>query len=151
MNNFFHYSSGLHHRFTRWCYANVQKANINIKIFRVYNKKVLTQGSYFLTLWCPVLNQHRMTILPYGIPWRAWFSRQLQPLVATAPLHSPRWKQRRMKPVILANIARAERSTTHVNVNLQRLPPRDFSRQKSGLARKSSAAAYGHCVQRPRL
>ena len=38
--------------------------------------------------------------------------------------------------VILASIARAERSTTHVDANLQRQPPPDFSCQKSDLARK---------------
>ena len=66
----------------------------------------------------------------------AWFSYQLQPPVATAPLHSPSWKQRGMKPVILASIAREQRSTTHVEVELRRLPPRDCSRQKSDLVRK---------------
>ena len=51
-------------------------------------------------------------------------------------LHSPHWKQHSLKPVVLASIARAERSTAHADVNLRRLPPRDFSRQKSDLGRK---------------
>ena len=64
----------------------------------------------------------------------AWFSYQLQPPVATAPLHSPSGKQHSIKPVILACIARAERSTTHVDMYLQKLLPGDFSRQKFDLA-----------------
>ena len=66
----------------------------------------------------------------------AWFSYQLRPPVATVPLHSPHWKQQCLKPVTLASIARAERSTTHVDVNLWRVPPRDISHQKSDLVRK---------------
>ena len=63
-------------------------------------------------------------------------SRQLQPPVATAPLLSPSWKQHSIKPVILASIARAERSTTCVDMHLRGLPPRNFSHQKSDLAQK---------------
>ena len=70
----------------------------------------------------------------------AWFSRQLQPPVATALFHSLCRKQRFMKPVVLANNAGAERSTTHVRVNLQRLPPYNFSRQNLTLHKTSSAA-----------
>ena len=66
----------------------------------------------------------------------AWFYCQVQLLVATASLHSPHWKQHSMKPVILTDVARAERSTTHVDVNLWRLPPHNFSRQESDLVQK---------------
>ena len=67
---------------------------------------------------------------------RAWFSYQLQPPVATVPLHSPSWKQHSTEPVILASTSREERSATHVDVELRRLPPNDFSRQESELVRK---------------
>ena len=66
---------------------------------------------------------------------RAWFSYQLQPPVATVPLHSPSWKQHSTEPVILASTSR-ERSATLVDVELRRLPPNDFSRQESELVRK---------------
>ena len=66
----------------------------------------------------------------------AKFLYQLQPPVATALLHSPSWKRHTMKPVILASIERAERKKTHVVVDLCRLPPLDYSRKKSDLARK---------------
>ena len=66
----------------------------------------------------------------------AWFSYQLQPPAAAALLHSPSWKQHSVTPVILASIARAERSTTHMDVDLRRLPPCNFCRQKSDLVRK---------------
>ena len=58
------------------------------------------------------------------------------------------WKQHSMKPMILENTARAERSTTHVDVNLWRLLPHNFSHYKSDLVR---TATYGLCVQRPPL
>ena len=48
-----------------------------------------------------------------------------------------------MKLVILASIARVQRSTTHVDVNLWRLPPSDPSGQKSDLAQKIQR----HCLQ----
>ena len=67
---------------------------------------------------------------------RVWFPVKLQPAVAPAPLVSPSWKQCSMKLVILASIARAERSTTCVHAYLQRLPPHNFSCQKSDLARE---------------
>ena len=63
-------------------------------------------------------------------------SRQLHPAVAPALLVSPSCKQRRMKLVILANMAKAKRSTTCVDAYLRRLPPCDFSRQISDLARE---------------
>ena len=66
-----------------------------------------------------------------------WFFHQLQLSVAPALLHSPHWKQSSMKPVILERIARAERFTTHVDVNLWRLPPCNFSHQKSDYVRKT--------------
>ena len=65
-----------------------------------------------------------------------WFFRQLQPPVTAAPLLSPSWKQCSMKPVILVSIARAGRLTTCMDVHLPRLPPHNFSYQKSDLARK---------------
>ena len=83
--------------------------------------KLLSDVSNHLRLWDTV---------------EAWFSCQLQPLVVTAPLHSPRIKQLSMKPMILARIGRAERSTIHVDVNLRSLPPRNFSDQKSDLGQK---------------
>ena len=84
----------------------------------------------------------------------AWFSRQLQPLVATALLHSPHWKQCSMKPEILANTAKAERPTTHVDVNLhvyEGCHPTIFLVRNLTLSKWSSSTIYGHCVQWPPL
>ena len=63
-------------------------------------------------------------------------SHQFKPPVATAPLLFPCWKQHSIKPVILATITRAGRSITNVDVNLQRMPPYNFSPQKYVFARK---------------
>ena len=74
-----------------------------------------------------------------GYRERGVVSHQLQPAVAPAPLVSPNRKQRSMKLVMLASIARAERSTTCVDGYLRRLPPRDFSCQKSDLCARDPA------------
>ena len=76
---------------------------------------------------------------------------QLQPLVVTAPLHSPCWKQYSMKPMIQASIGRAERSTTHVDVKLTEAATTQYSHQKSNLVRKIQCHRLYHWAQRPPL